>query len=496
MAKKPKIIDRLKIKILLDEADELYDSKEFKAAISNYDKAIKLDPKDPIAWNNRGAAKDDLGQFEEAIKDYDKSIELDSENAIVWNNRGVSKNILGQYESAIRDYDKAIELDSKYAIAWKNRGAVKNDLGQHEEAIENFDKVIALDPKDSTAWNNRGVAKEDLGKHREAIKDYDKAIELDSEYAAAWNNRGAAKNLLGEHEEAFKDIDKSIELDPENPIAWNNRGYAKSGQDRYEEAIKDYDEAIKLDPEYASAWSNRADAKKELGHLEEAVKDVEHAFKLDPESANIRNNYAAIMAESEVRSVVEERIGKLGNALEDITNERNKLESDYTRITTQRDRAVKYLIGIVLLFFLIPVVVIILFICDIELCQYEFCFTDLTINWNIFYYWYAAMFIASAPFLIFLRLKSRDAEEAKVLSHDYLRMMAIEARLNVYQGYLPKEQSNALIEKQIDNWMGNSPANTLLELKNKNADTAMRHPIENAIKNLKEMIGKDKQKAE
>ena len=76
-------------------------NKEPAIAIDCYDKAIKLDPKDDIAWYNKGCSSHNLGRYEEALTCYDKAIELDPKSVYAWNNKGCSLSSLGRYEEAL-----------------------------------------------------------------------------------------------------------------------------------------------------------------------------------------------------------------------------------------------------------------------------------------------------------------------------------------------------------------------------------------------------------
>ena len=58
------------------------------ALLADFDKAIKLDPANPVTYNNRGIAKCRLNQLEAAMSDFDKAIELKPDAAIAYNNRG------------------------------------------------------------------------------------------------------------------------------------------------------------------------------------------------------------------------------------------------------------------------------------------------------------------------------------------------------------------------------------------------------------------------
>ncbi|MGL4502860.1 MAG: tetratricopeptide repeat protein, partial [Planktothrix sp.] len=49
-----------------------YDLKDYQGAISDYDKALKIDPNNAIAYINRGLARSELKDYQGAISDYDK----------------------------------------------------------------------------------------------------------------------------------------------------------------------------------------------------------------------------------------------------------------------------------------------------------------------------------------------------------------------------------------------------------------------------------------
>ena len=51
-------------------------------------------------YSNRGNAKYALSRAKEAIADYDKAIELNPKDALAYNNRGIIKRALDDYEGA------------------------------------------------------------------------------------------------------------------------------------------------------------------------------------------------------------------------------------------------------------------------------------------------------------------------------------------------------------------------------------------------------------
>ena len=79
-------------------------------AIEDWDEAIRLDPQDADAYNNRGIAYHDLGEYQRAIEDYDEAIRLNPQAAYAYYNRGLAYERLGRQEQADRDFAKAKEL--------------------------------------------------------------------------------------------------------------------------------------------------------------------------------------------------------------------------------------------------------------------------------------------------------------------------------------------------------------------------------------------------
>ena len=63
--------------------------------------------------NNRGNAKQDNKDYYGAISDYSKAIELDPDDAGSYSNRGNAKNSLGDLNGACGDWRKAASLGSQ-----------------------------------------------------------------------------------------------------------------------------------------------------------------------------------------------------------------------------------------------------------------------------------------------------------------------------------------------------------------------------------------------
>ena len=69
-------------------------------AIADFDQSIKLNPNDPLVYNNRGFAYRNKGETDRAIADYQQAIKLNPNYALAFYNRGIA-----YYDK--RDFDRA-----------------------------------------------------------------------------------------------------------------------------------------------------------------------------------------------------------------------------------------------------------------------------------------------------------------------------------------------------------------------------------------------------
>ena len=82
--------------------------QDYLSAIQDYYEALKLNPKNVTAYNNRGAARLMLKDFKGSVEDFTLAIALDSNNANAYDNRGRAKQALGDSIGACEDWHAAV----------------------------------------------------------------------------------------------------------------------------------------------------------------------------------------------------------------------------------------------------------------------------------------------------------------------------------------------------------------------------------------------------
>ncbi len=238
-------------------------------------------------------------EYRRAIELYDEAIRVNPKNAIAYGNRALAHSYLTEYAEAIEDNNIAVSLDPKYAGAFRNRGDTYAELGNHQQALKDYIKAIELDPNDSGAYINRGISFAKLDLHDQAIHDYDKVIELNPNHYAAYYNRGISYDRLGQYEQAIQDYSKALDLNPRCTTAYFNRGISHRKSKHYKQAILDYNQVIESDPNDASAYNNRAFSYAHINEFNKAVADVEKALSLKPDDPYYLHTFGFIYLQQE-----------------------------------------------------------------------------------------------------------------------------------------------------------------------------------------------------
>ena len=129
-----------------------------------------------------------------------------------------------------------------------------------EEAVKCYASAIEINPEYLEALHNMGLVFLELNKKDEALEYFAEVIGLDSKNVTILDELGDALVRLEQQTEAIELFKKLVKLDPENSIAWNKLGLLHHCVDNIPESIKCFRKAIRLDPEDPGAQDNLGDA--------------------------------------------------------------------------------------------------------------------------------------------------------------------------------------------------------------------------------------------
>jgi tetratricopeptide (TPR) repeat protein len=156
----------------------LYWMGDNESSISNYDKAISIDPKNDIAWQLKGISLARDMNLNGALDCFKKAMDINPDRGDVLMNIGSVYFSLNNITDAISYLKRAIKVDSSNSLYYYQLGLIYFASGDYSRAIENFDKAYSLksDYEDAVLW--LGISYEKNGDIKKAQRLYKKAVSL------------------------------------------------------------------------------------------------------------------------------------------------------------------------------------------------------------------------------------------------------------------------------------------------------------------------------
>ena len=153
--------------------------EEFNREFEKLTKYLKDNPNAPEGYFNRGYLQTCYNVDDNIVlSDYDKAIELNPNYIRAIRNRMYLYEHMGDYENVIKDCLKLIELEP----TWENYDLyiryLKDGMNDFEKALECCNKTFELFEPNENMYESRGGVHYKLKNYDNAIEDYKKALEI------------------------------------------------------------------------------------------------------------------------------------------------------------------------------------------------------------------------------------------------------------------------------------------------------------------------------
>jgi len=269
----------------LQEAVTLHNQGQLQRAQCIYEEILRVDPRHFDALHLLGVIAAASGNLSHAVDLIGRAIQLNPTNPMAHNNRGAALLDSGLWEAALASFDWAIALDGAYAEAHYNRGNALKELERSEEALASYDRALSLKPTHPQAHSNRGIVLAALGRFEASIASYDAAIALRPDFARAHYNRANVLCAQRQWEAALSGFDRALALEPDYAEAHSNRGFVLHELRRLDESLESCDRAIALKADYVEGHCNRGGVLLAKRQVAEALSSYDRAVGIDPEYA-------------------------------------------------------------------------------------------------------------------------------------------------------------------------------------------------------------------
>jgi len=242
--------------------------EQINAAIERFQRALKEDPDYALAYSALGDAylylyrrTEDLQWLDPAITNTQKAIKLDNRLSPVHTTLGVLLIEKGEYEKAHESLERALKLDPANFEAYRARARAFKAQQRIDEAEATYHAAIEKKPEYWAGYAELGVFYSQIGRFKEAAEQFRNVTELTPNNAGAFRNLGAIYYYLNRPEDALKAFQRSVEIQP-NYGVYSNMGTMYYYDGKYNEAAKMYAKALELNDTDYLVWSNLASAYK------------------------------------------------------------------------------------------------------------------------------------------------------------------------------------------------------------------------------------------
>ena len=108
-------------------------------------RAISIESDYAGAYNNRGVVYDKIRKNDKALSDYRKAARLDPQEPLYHSNTGIILNRMKRYKEAVTSFNKTIKLDPGFVKAYKYRADAYEALGQTAKAERDKETYKAME---------------------------------------------------------------------------------------------------------------------------------------------------------------------------------------------------------------------------------------------------------------------------------------------------------------------------------------------------------------
>jgi len=343
--------NNLKLESLRTEVNALFKEGNFKESLLKANELITYEPS-AYNYNWRGMIKRNLENYEGSITDYSKAIEIDPLDEVVYINRGRVRFVSSDLEGSIVDFNKAISTKPTFE-GYFSRGIARFNLKKYYKAIPDFMSALELNPDENNKADilfYMAKTKYELNDTAGAIEGYNQVLSinpddsrakyalLDIKYTprveALYDKEGRSDKWLKLRIEMLKEIIKIYpeeislyrDLLEENiylrnfeesikysviflklsnkqgkeitALDYNQIAVSYRNSKKLYEAISFYNKALEIDPLFPTAIGGLGTTKLYLGDVNGACEEWNKAINLEKLSDNSKQHYSGLITEN------------------------------------------------------------------------------------------------------------------------------------------------------------------------------------------------------
>jgi tetratricopeptide (TPR) repeat protein len=220
--------------------------------------AIAVTSDNFIAHDGLGQFQLEHGRLDEAIDQFQIALNIDPKYPMARTNLGIALTKKGRIDEAIAHLQIVLKDYPNDAKAHHNLGTALLQKGDSQSAIAAFEKTLSIQARYPSAHYNLGMALDDSGRLDEAIAHYQEAVQEDPHFAEAYYLLGNDLFRESRVEDAIAAYERALQSRPAYPEVENNIGLALLKEGRPDEAIAHWENAVATESNFVAALNNLA----------------------------------------------------------------------------------------------------------------------------------------------------------------------------------------------------------------------------------------------
>lgn len=247
---------------LLSQFAEAESRGALDTAITLGERILQLDPTDnsirartAVAYQSRGLIRSNRLDHERAISDFDRAIELNPSRAEFFLARGARFHSRGKYKQAVEDFTRAIRIEPDGAASYFARGRSYHYLDEDAHAVADFDQAVRLAPDEVYNYVARGESFYAMSDYQAAISDFGLALRLNPRAAHYYHYCiGLCLSRQGDYASAGAAFSRAIEHNPDQVHYYIERGRNYRWHGARDVGDMDYERAMRIDMDRADRY--------------------------------------------------------------------------------------------------------------------------------------------------------------------------------------------------------------------------------------------------
>ncbi|WP_342374507.1 tetratricopeptide repeat protein [Myxococcus stipitatus] len=220
----------------------------FEAALASYEQMHALAPNDPRLPAARGEVYISLGKLNEAATEFEAALKLEPKRSTNWSRLGFVQAQLGKTDEALGSLRKAVALYPNDFNALEQLAEIHLKKGEQDEAVRHFTLAAAAASGESKselllrAFEVLGKQ----GRHAELLALAQKSVNEGVRSSGVYTTLGDSLVRAGKLREAAAAYQEAAGLSPRDPTLWELVGTIHLQLDKPGDAIAAYKESLRV----------------------------------------------------------------------------------------------------------------------------------------------------------------------------------------------------------------------------------------------------------